>query len=164
MHFCRLKFRHVYELHSNLKYINPPKLYMQVGTCTVGTHNTSSHFRYMKLTGHNDFNKYLMIFVILAIQSILSQIGLQNNLQMAPQQLISQFIPASTSEQTSITQDQQYVTQQSDMTVVDPLATSSPPTAAELINHVTTTSRAVLPSLQDSSLQDQYVQQQDYQV
>ena len=99
-----------------------------------------------------------------AIQSILSQIGLQNNLQIAPQQLISQLIPASTSEQTSITQDQQYVTQQSDMTVVDPLATSSPPTAAELINHVTTTSRAVLPSLQDPSLPDQYVQQQEYQV
>ena len=79
------------------------------------------------------------------------------------QQLVSQLIP--TSEQTSMTQEQQYVTQQqSDMSVVDPLATSSPPTAAELINHVTTTSRAVLPTLQDPSLQDQYVQPADYQV
>jgi hypothetical protein len=78
------------------------------------------------------------------------------------QQLVSQLIP--TSEQTSMTQEQQYVTQQSDMSVVDPLATSSPPTAAELINHVTTTSRAVLPTLQDPSLQDQYGQPADYQV
>ncbi len=77
---------------------------------------------------------------------------------------------------------EQYVTQQPDMSVVDTLVTSSTPT--EMINHVTNASRAVLRSLQDTSLQDtslqdtslqdtslhdtslpdQYVQQPDYQV
>jgi hypothetical protein len=69
------------------------------------------------------------------------------------------MISTSTAEQASMTQEQQYVTQ-ADMTVVGHLATA----ATELINQVSSTSHAVVTSLHDTSVQDQYVQQPDYQV
>jgi RecA/RadA recombinase len=71
------------------------------------------------------------------------------------------MISTSTAEQASMTQEQQYVTQ-ADMTVVGHLATST--AATELINQVSSTSHAVVTSLHDTSVQDQYVQQPDYQV
>ena len=102
------------------------------------------------------------ILLFIAVQNILNQIGLPN--QITPQ-MISQMFSSTTAEQTNITQDQQqYVTQQPDMSVVEQLATSSTPT--ELINQVpsTCTSHTVVTSLQGTPLQDQYVQQADYQV
>ena len=81
--------------------------------------------------------------------------------QIASQQLISQMIATTTTEQA--TQEQpQFVTQQPDMTVVEQLATSSSP--AQLINAVSSASHAVVSSLQDTSLQDEYVEPADYQV
>ena len=70
------------------------------------------------------------------------------------------MIATTTAEQA--TQEQQFVTQQPDMTVVEQLATSTTP--AQLINQVSNTSHSAVSSLQDTSLQDQYVEQPDYQV
>ena len=69
------------------------------------------------------------------------------------------MIATTTAEQA--TQEQQFVTQP-DMTVVEQLATSTTP--AQLINQVSNTSHSAVSSLQDTSLQDQYVEQPDYQV
>ena len=62
----------------------------------------------------------------------------------------------NTAEQSTVRQDQQqYVTQQPDMTVVEQLATTTTPTG--LISSDSNTTHTVV-----ASLPDQYVQQPDY--